>query len=551
MKEKYIAELDSMFEAFSVIAEGAYVYVCDIEHDYSRWSETAVECFGLPSEYMNNAGELWVEYIHPDDRKGYLKSIDGIFENENSQGHDMQYRAKTSDGNYVVCSCRGVIIRDSSGKPKYFGGVIRNHGDLSFIDAVTGLRSLYGFFDDLKVTFSKKIKSLILMIGISGFSDINDIYGYTFGNRVLQEFGRKLKSKFADYGVVYRLDGTRFAIIANGLSEETARSIYEELQAENRKSFCVDSEKINVSLNAGAICVDYFDIALETFYSCLRYSYYESKHHRLGELVMFDNTVSDYDRKSIERLNTIRNSVADGCKGFFLCYQPIMDAETEELRGMEALIRWKNDEYGVVPPIYFIPILEQDTLFPELGKWILRQAMSDGKKFLEMYPDFVMNVNLSYTQLEKSNFVSDVFNIIYETGFPAQNLCLEITERCRLLDISLLKDMFVVFKDKGVKVALDDFGTGFSSLGILRSIPVDTVKIDREFVKDVEKSSADQNTIKFISELADAFEADVCVEGIETSEMRDFMRKYRVSKLQGYYYSKPITAEEILRKKFG
>ena len=225
----------------------------------------------------------------------------------------------------------------------------------------------------------------------------------------------------------------------------------------------------------------------------------------------------------------------------------IVNSETEELKGMEALIRWKNEEYGSVPPVQFIPVLEQDTLFPELGKWILRQAMTDGRLLVEKYPNFIMNVNLSYAQLEKSDFVADVLNLLEETGFPPHNLCLEITERCRLLDMSLLQSMFEIFKEKGIKVALDDFGTGFSSLGVLRVLPIDTVKIDREFVKNIERSHSDQYTVQFISDLAKAFEAEVCVEGVETAEMRDFLKSYNVSSFQGYYYSKPIPIEEFYK----
>jgi len=114
--------------------------------------------------------------------------------------------------------------------------------------------------------------------------------------------------------------------------------------------------------------------------------------------------------------------------------------------------------------------------------------------------------------------------------------------------MSILKNMFKAFREHGIRLALDDFGTGFSSLGLLREIPVDTVKIDREYVKDVEKSKSDQNTVQFISELAESFEAEVCVEGVETAEMRDFLKKYHVSSLQGYYYSKPIPMDEFIQK---
>lgn len=539
------ARLDELFEAFSIIAEGSYVYLCRISDDYSRWSKKAVDYFGLPSEYMHRAGEIWAEHVHPDDRDSYLRSIDSIF-GGTTFGHDMQYRARGADGKYVVCTCRGVVIRDEFGIPKYFGGVIRNHSSLSYIDTVTGVRSLYGFLDDLKGMMYSSEDALILMVGITSFSNVNDVYGYKFGNRVIQAFCSKLHEFFANRGAIYRMDGTRFAVISHDLTAKEASEIYNNFRWYVKRGFTVDGEKIPLSINGGAVHADSFNIDPETYYSCARYAYYESKHNKLGDFVIFENVVGSDNRYKIERLNAIRNSVTDGCEGFFLCYQPIVDAETEKIYGAEALIRWRSPEYGVVPPIEYINVLEQDTLFPELGKWILRTALVAADKFREIVPDFVINVNLSYTQLEQEGFVGDVLQIIEETGFPPGNLCLEITERCRLLDLDMLAGIVAVLRNYGIKIALDDFATGFSSLGVLRAFAVDTVKIDRSFVKNIERSDADRNTVRFISDIATGFKADVCVEGVENSNMRDWLNKYNVSRLQGYHYSKPLEFDAFL-----
>lgn len=549
MDTSRLKRLDSMFETFSIIAEGNYVYLCDMKCDYSRWSKSAVDYFNLPDRYMRNAGTIWEEHIHPDDRESYRNSIDKIFSGQD-KGHNMQYRAKSADGNYVVCTCRGAVIRDENGEPEYFAGAIKNHGSLSYIDTITGLRSLYGFFDDLKTLLWKKAKTTAVIIGITGFSIINDVYGYKFGNKVLRKFSNFIQNIFGNAGSVYRMDGTKFAILTRNMDKDEISVLYNELQEKVSHAFFIEEERISLSLNAGLMIIDDFDIASETVYSCLKYAYYESKNRRLGDMVIFENIQNDDNKKFMEKLNVIRNSVIENCEGFYLCYQPIMYADTEKLKGMEALVRWQNEKYGTVPPVQFVPVLEQDVLFPELGKWILRQAMTDGKIFLEKYPDFIMNVNISYAQLERSDFVSDVFSLLQETGFPPENLCLEITERCRLLDIDILNNMFRIFREHGIKIALDDFGTGFSSLGVLRTLPIDTVKIDREFVKDIEKSTSDQNTVKFISSLAGAFSAEVCVEGVETAQMRDFLRNYGIKSFQGYYYSKPIPMEELIKKEF-
>jgi diguanylate cyclase (GGDEF)-like protein/PAS domain S-box-containing protein len=547
MEEIYKVKLDSLYGAFAIMANGAYTYLTDIKHNYSRWSKEAVDYFGLPSEYMENAGDVWMENVHPDDRATYAASIKELFGGKVSE-HNLQYRARTKDGKYIVCTCRGVVIRDENGEPDYFGGTIKNNDTLSYFDDISNFRSLYGFLEDLQSAQWKGDDIQIMLIGINEFSRLNDIYGYTFGNRVLQEFSKMIDTEAHGMGEWYRMDGTKFAIVCKKASVDDLKNLYKRIQYNSIHDFMVDGNRVVLSFVAGAINLDSLDVSSETVYSCLRFAYYESKNNHLGELFVLKNNVSDDKRFAIERINVIRNSIVNNCEGFFLCYQPIVDATTEKIIGAEALIRWKNDEYGVVPPVQFVDVLEQDNLFPELGKWILRTALVDAKKFLARYPGFIVNVNLSYTQLEKSDFVEDVLAIIEDVNFPPQNLCLEITERCRLLDMGLLKDIFTRLRKHGIKVALDDFGTGFSSIGVLRELPVTTVKIDRSFVMNIEKNNSDQNTVRFISELADSFSSSVTAEGIETPEMREFLLRFKIKSLQGFYYSKPLPMDEFMDK---
>ena len=547
MEEIYKVKLDSLYGAFAIMANGAYTYLTDIKHNYSRWSKEAVDYFGLPSEYMENAGDVWMENVHPDDRATYAASIKELFGGKVSE-HNLQYRARTKDGKYIVCTCRGVVIRDENGEPDYFGGTIKNNDTLSYIDDISNFRSLYGFLEDLQSAQWKGESIQIMLLGINEFSRLNDIYGYTFGNRVLQEFAKMIDTEAHGMGEWYRMDGTKFAIVCKKSSVDDLKNLYKRIQYNSIHDFEVDGNRIVLSFVAGAINLDSLEVSAETVYSCLRFAYYESKNNHLGELFVLKNNVNDDKRFAIERINVIRNSIVNNCEGFFLCYQPIVDATTEKIIGAEALIRWKNDEYGVVPPVQFVDVLEQDNLFPELGKWILRTALVDAKKFLARYPGFIVNVNLSYTQLEKSDFVEDVLAILDEVNFPPQNLCLEITERCRLLDMGLLKDIFTRLRKHGIKVALDDFGTGFSSIGVLRELPVTTVKIDRSFVMNIEKNNSDQNTVRFISELADSFSSSVTAEGIETPEMREFLLRFKIKSLQGFYYSKPLPMDEFMDK---
>ncbi len=537
--------LDSLFKSYDVVAEGTYVFLCDMKYDFSKWSKSAVDTYGLPSEYMYGAGDIWENVIHPEDREAYHKGIDEIFTG-NTSGHNMQYRARRINGEYDVCTCRGIVIRDMFGEPDYFVGTIRNHGAQGHIDTLTGLRNQYGFFEDMDSCIKRQTSIYVLMIGISKFSEINEVYGYHFGNRVLQLYARKFFDTTGNTGSCYRLDGTKFAVISNTLSLDDIQEGYRQFRNYFREEFQVDGKRILLEVNCGALKIDRFEFDSQTVYACLNFAYEESKTRHQGEMILFHNDLNEDNRQRIEKLHAIRASIRHGYKGFYLLYQPVVDARTEQLIGAEALLRWQNDTYGTVPPDQFIPLLESDPLFPELGEWIMKEAIRSAKKILKKNPEFVININLSYTQLEMPSFIDMVFRVLDDTGYPPEHLCFEVTERCRLLDIGLLKNVAASLKSRGVLIALDDFGTGFSSVSIVKELPFDIIKIDRGFVQKIEDNEVDRELMRHFADLASLFGAKVCVEGIETEGMKDILQRFHVESFQGYYYAKPLMLDKIL-----
>lgn len=537
--------IDSLFEAFSAVSTANYIYVCDMRTDISRWSRDSVAYFSLPSEYMSNAGEIWASYIHPDDRKEYLDDIHRLFSGEQST-HNLQYRVRNRFGEYVVCTCKGVVLKNNLGEALYFCGSMSNHGLEHQLDTLTELKNQYGFFIDLNNILASHTPCHVLMLGFTKFNQINNMYGYTFGNRVLQHVARLLQRYVEHHGRVYRLDGTRFAVITRDQTSEKIRTVYKHV-CRRMQSYYVNNTKISLFLCGSVIRLNYFNITNKTIYSCLNYTYEKSKSYLHGELVEFNDKLEQNDRDRLAKINTIRNSVIDNCKGFYLKYQPIVDSTSEKIVGAEALIRWNNIRLGEASPDEFIPVLENDNVFPILGKWILKQAMQDAMEIIKDNPDFFISVNLAYSQCEQNNFANDVINMAEVIGFPPQNLCLEITERCRLLDMDLLSRMVFSLHSRGVKIALDDFGTGFSSLWVVKNIPFDIIKIDKAFVEDICENDKSELLVKSVTEIARAFGSDVCVEGIETDAMRDKVRQYQVKCIQGFFYYKPVVFDDLLK----
>lgn len=536
--------LDKLYNAFRIVSDGSYVYVCDMKYDYSRWTEEAVQYFDLPDEYMYQAGDIWEEHIHPEDKRDYHDSIQAVFAGTD-RGHDMQYRARNRMGRYVVCTCRGTVLWDENGSLDYFVGSIQNHGELNSVDSLTGFQNQYGLFDHLNVLYGKKTKANIMMLGIGRFSTINEMWGYEFGNMVIHKIVKHLKKEFRNEGVLYRVDGVRFVLLTRTLSIEDLKERYQILNKEICENMEVDGYHPNLPVYGSAMELDTFDISPQAMLSCLNYAYNISKENN-GEFHIFRDEIDEQRHNLLELINVIRKSIENNCSGFLLLYQPIMDARTQRLRGSEALIRWEAPEYGIVPPGKFIPIIENDPTFVRLGEWILQKALEDSKPLLKEYPDFQLNVNVAFEQLRQGTFVDMVKRCLENTGYPPENLCLAITERCKLMNLNRLSGILSELRAMGVSFALDDFGTGYSSINILNRLKCEVVKIDKVFVEEITENSKNVKLIHIINDLADIYGSRVCVEGIETDEQNKIIKECGVDSLQGYYFSRPVPLQKFI-----
>nr|MCR4587347.1 EAL domain-containing protein [Lachnospiraceae bacterium] len=215
-----------------------------------------------------------------------------------------------------------------------------------------------------------------------------------------------------------------------------------------------------------------------------------------------------------------------------------------------ALLRWRGDRAGNVPPNDFIEWLEKDPLFYDLGNWIIRQALIDSIPLIEENPDFVVNINIAYTQLQREDFNEDLLRIMEECSVAPRNVRLELTERCKLLDPEFLKQEMQFIKEQGMQVSLDDFATGYSAMNLLFDMPVDQIKIDRTFLLSIRKEKALQTLLKGITDCARELSIRVCLEGVEDLETLEYVRDhFYCTSFQGYYYSKPLSIHDFMEWK--
>lgn len=540
-------KLDQLFSALEVISEGCYIYLCDLKNDYSRWSAEAIEYFGLPGEYMYHAGDIWEEHIHPEDQKSYHESIQDIFSGR-GKGHDMQYRARNRMGMYVVCTCRGTVILDEQGEPEYFAGSIRNNGLVNNFDALTGFQNQYGLFEHLKMMYRNQVKASIMMIGIGHFSTVNEMWGYDFGDIVIHKLVQLLKEEFRNEGAIYRTDGVRFVLLSHTLSVEELSTRYERLKKTITEKLEVDGYHPSLLVYGSALEIRNFSVNPQSMFSCLGYAYNMSKESGNGEFQIFRDEIDEKRHDLLDMLNAVRKSIKKNFQGFVLYYQPVVDASSQKITGCEALLRWQSPEYGMVGPNRFIPIIENDPAFTLLGEWILRKAMTDMKTLPDWNPEYILNVNVAYEQLRQDSFVEMVKKCLADTAYPPQNLCLEITERCRLVNLNRLSSILDELRAIGVRVALDDFGTGYSSMNILKELKCDVVKIDKVFVDSVAKGAQHTKLISIMNELAEVCGSKVCAEGVETKEQCEIIRDCGVNSMQGYYFARPMPLDELCLK---
>lgn len=539
---------DRMFEIFSKSTnERGYLFVCNLDTMITRWSLNAVEYFKMPGEYMRDMDAFWKERMHPDDVEESIRKKQELLSGQ-TEWADFEYRIINGDGDYVVCTCRCTILKGENGKPNLFSGTVVNRGVEDYVDSVTMLHTNQRLVYRLEQYVREKRSAVVMDIEISKFSRISILYGYEAGNEVLLQLANGMRARVEGHGGAYHLDGPKFVLLLPDVTREQATELYEELQEFAKTQIHVgDNLTVPIKLSGGATVLENFDGTPAQVKSTLVYALTQSKYEGRGALVWIGiNSKQDRDN-NIELLSRIHQSIIDGCKGFYMCYQPLVDVRTEEIVGAEALIRWRSEEDGEVSPGRFIPWIEVDAVYYELGKWIMRQALHDANEFRKVLPGFIINVNITASQLERKEFREDVCRIVEESGYPPEQFFMELTERCRQLDYEFLKKEMEFFHSKGIKLSLDDFGTGSSSLGLVMELPIDELKVDMSFVKDIQTKRVNQAMVKHIIQCANSLGLKTCIEGVENEELSIFLRPNEASYYQGYYYSKPIPADDFKR----
>ena len=519
-----------------------YLYIYDLSNDYAVYSSSITKDFELDVAEFSNAGRKLKDVIYPDDYEAVFNNISEL-QNGHISCHNMEYRWKSRKNGYVFISCRGQLVRRNG--INYMIGRVSEIGKKNRYDNVTGIYTdliLEDRYDD--IVKSDGHTGCIMQIGIDNFKEINEKYGTKTGDEVLAILAGILvrQSKEQTFSV-YRTRGDEFIIVSLDMSgdiKKNAKMLYKTIREDIDSVIDDRGYDVFFNISAGAYAFDtntdtYKDIIKNT-----RFALHKAKLNGKNRFEFFDK--ADYANyiKRLEIQGELRSSVNDNFKGFELFYQPIVDADTGRIEGAEALLRWKSDQYGFMSPVEFIPLLEESSLIIPLGRWIIDTAAAQCNEWVKIIPQFVMHINLSFVQIAKSNVIKDVIENIskYEAG--NEHFVFEITESIQMDSNIAIKRVLKEFVDNGFLLAIDDFGTGYSSLNHIREIPIDVIKVDQSFVKDLAGDAYSQSFIKMVAELAQTIGVSVCVEGIETPEQFKVLQGMKVKYIQGYYFDRPM-----------
>ncbi len=434
--------------------------------------------------------------------------------------------------------------------------------NIAFQDSLTDLPNRRRFLDQLESRFAEKqaVTSHIalLFIDLDGFKQVNDRYGHHAGDAILREVADRLmkivrsddivemaaSTNETSGGHLARLGGDEFTLLLNHVQDFSAiNNVADRILASISRPFIFDGQELYLSASIGIAVSDVDNKCAVDLLKNADAAMYHAKQNGKNTFHYFDRSIAQQLFQKLELKNQLRKAIEN--TDLSLAYQPQISAQTGALVGVEALVRWKTPEMGWIRPDIFIPIAEDAGLISQLGRWVMHKACWQTRQWQQQgLPVVPVSVNVSNLQFNQEDMSKTVFDCLAETHLSPELLKLEITESSIMQGTESINQLRRI-RESGVRVSLDDFGTGYSSLSALRGLPIDQLKIDKSFIADVGSGEDGKAIVSAIIAMARQLHLEVVAEGVETEYELEFVREQHADIIQGYYYSKPLTAEGL------
>lgn len=529
-----------MISCISKLSQDSYLMVTDMQHNLTFVPESTAEFLGIPSGWCEDGYKIVLEKsVHPYDCPEYTEEMKKRLRGINLE-NDLYIRMG-KDKKYVMTQIITDMILEQ-GKNRYFIVLLRNQNVIPEIDPLTDLYGQVKFEKDIVDYIQQGRKVAVLEIEIDHMNDINILYGTNYSDRIQKVLAYRFIYMMDADKAVYRMGNSNYAFILRDASREEAAAFLEKIRARLEESVVLENNHFDLKIYASGIILDHYEGEISTVQSKLEYVLGKMRTRRDHKLMFFNDLVQINGDVDLDLMKIIHQSVLNQCDGFYVEYQPVVHAQTGEIAGAEALVRWKKEPYGIVPPGMFIDWLESNPCMYDLGNFVLKQALTDAVEFRKSNPDFFINVNMSAKQLERKTFCGVVMALLKETGFPAGQLCLELTERCRSMPVSVMEEKLLYLKQHGVRLAMDDYGTGSASSSVLLQTPMDEIKIDMSFIRGITDNQTKQALVRSMVDFANEADLKSCLEGVEDEKLQNYLRSFGATWFQGYYYSRPVQA---------
>ncbi len=421
---------------------------------------------------------------------------------------------------------------------------------LAHYDELTGLANRSMFSQRLSHALAQArrngIQLAVLFIDLDRFKKINDTLGHEAGDSVLKEVAERLQGCLRESDTVGRLGGDEFVALLEGIPQSMhCAEVAQKILAAVARPFAFDTQEFHLTASIG---ISTYPADSEDVQSLLKnadVAMYRAKELGKNNFQFYSAQMNIHTLERLALESSLRGALERN--EFVLHYQPKIDIRSGRIIGMEALVRWQHPTKGLIPPMQFIPLAEETGLIVPIGEWVLRTACARNKSWQEQgLPPLRIAVNLSARQFAHENLLQDVARVLNETGLDAAFLELEITESMVMHDPEHAIELLNKLKAMGISISIDDFGTGYSSLSYLKRFPIDSVKIDRSFIKDLPLDGDDAAITQAIIAMAHGLKLKVIAEGAETGEQLSFLRAHKCDEMQGYYFSKPLPEHEFI-----
>jgi diguanylate cyclase (GGDEF)-like protein len=536
---------------------GCHVYTGEVLPDGSYrelFTGPGIELFiGTQPDAKADLTAAWNNAVHPDDRDSYLAAatVDtpGVVQ--------LEYRMVGRDGVTRWVLDQMWLRETATGGRRIIDGVVtditmRKEAELGMrrlahSDSLTGLANRLQLAEriDTAVTHlhSGSHGIALLLLDLDGFKAVNDSFGHAIGDELLTMVACRLRASVRPSDVPARLGGDEFAVLIERVDYEEAEHAAYRVLAALTDPFVLSRSSVAISASIGLVHAT--DVrGSQDLMRDADVAMYRAKADGKNRVVSFEPAMQAHVMRRLQLETELRSGVEND--EFVLHYQPLVDIESGDVVGVEALIRWEHPQRGLLLPGEFVDVAEDTGLIVPLGRWVIEQATRDAAGWMSEHGHKLsVSVNLSPRQLHDPELVATAAYSIADAGIPADSLTIEITENLLLKDTELAQSRLAALRSLGVKVAVDDFGTGYSSLAYLDRYPVDILKIDRSFVEPLGDSPKSAALVRSIIDLATALEMDTVAEGVENEVQRKTLHSLGCRRAQGFFFSGPLPADDI------